>query len=74
MEGHSDANYATDTDNRISIGGHSTTVNGAFTAKKSAGQKCVTLSVTEAELTSAVECAQEMIFQMNILESINLRR
>ena len=73
IEGNSDACYATDTDTRISVGGHSTTVNGVTTAKKSARQRTVSLSITEAELISAVECAQEMVFQMNILESVNLR-
>jgi hypothetical protein len=36
-------------------------------------QKCVTLSVTEAELVSATPCAQDMIFVMRLLESIGLK-
>jgi hypothetical protein len=36
-------------------------------------QGCVTLSVTEAELVSATQCAQDMLFIMRILESIGLK-
>ena len=36
-------------------------------------QKCVTLSVTEAEVMAAVECAQDMLFVANLLESLGLK-
>jgi hypothetical protein len=36
-------------------------------------QKCVTLSVTEAEFVSACETAQDMLFAMRILESMGLK-
>ena len=40
---------------------------------KSAGQKSVALSVTEAELMAAVACAQDMLYTMRILESMGLQ-
>ena len=40
---------------------------------KSAMQKTVALSVTEAELMSGVTCAQDMLYTMRILESLELR-
>ena len=48
-------------------------VNGAPTAWRSATQKHVTLSVTEAEQAAAVSCAQDMIHQKNLLESVGLQ-
>ena len=71
--GNSDACFATDTDSRKRVTGYSVKLNGAPTVKKSIGQKIVTISVTEAELSAAVECAQEMIFHMNLLESVGLK-
>ena len=35
--------------------------------------RLVTLSSTEAELYSIVQCAQEMLFVMNVIESIGLK-
>ena len=39
----------------------------------SATQKYTTLSVTEAEQGAAVTCAQDMIYQKNVLESMGLQ-
>ena len=36
-------------------------------------QTSVTLSVTEAELVSATQCAQDMLFIMRVLESVGLK-
>ena len=36
-------------------------------------QSCVTLSVTEAELVAATECAQDMLFTMRLLELMGLK-
>ena len=36
-------------------------------------QNSVTLSVTEAEAVSAVACAQDMLFAMRVLESVDLK-
>jgi hypothetical protein len=40
---------------------------------KSRMQNFVTLSVTEAESMAAVECAQDMLFTMHVLESMGLK-
>ena len=50
-----------------------TFLNGAVVTAKSKTQKCVTLSVTEAEHVAAVECAQDMLFIMRVLESLGLK-
>jgi hypothetical protein len=36
-------------------------------------QDCVTLTVTEAELMAATQCAQVMLFVMGVLESMDLK-
>ena len=69
----SDANYATDPDNRHSISGWSTFLEGACISKKSKQQDIVTLSVTEAELFAAVACAQDLVFKKHALESMGLK-
>ena len=45
-------------------------VEPALVTQKSRKQKHVTLLVAEAEEGAAVECAQEMLFMMNVVESI----
>jgi len=70
ITGRSDSNYATDPETRQSVTGYTVFLEGAPTATKSRMQDCVTLSVTEAEYVAAAACAQEMIFQYNVLTSI----
>jgi hypothetical protein len=48
-------------------------LNGASTTEKSKIQQSTTLSVTEAELCSGVDCVKDMLFAMRVLESIGLR-
>jgi hypothetical protein len=48
-------------------------MNGAPVAEKSKIQQSTTLSVTEAELCSGVDCVQDMLFAMRVIESIGLR-
>ena len=36
-------------------------------------QNCTTLSVTEAEVVAGVECAQQMLFEKNVIESMGLK-
>jgi len=36
-------------------------------------QNCVTMSVTEAEAVAGVGCAQDMLFAMHVLESLELK-
>ena len=40
---------------------------------KSKMQSCVTLLVTEAELVSTTQCAQDMLYVMRMLESMGLK-
>ena len=49
-----------------------TYLEGAPVSIKSATGKTVALSVTEAEINAAVACAQDMMHQMRLLESIGL--
>ena len=73
IKGRSDSNYASDPDARRSVTGYTVFFEGAPTATKSKMQECVTLSVTEAEYVSAADCAQEMLFQKHLVESIGLQ-
>jgi hypothetical protein len=49
ISGRADSDYAKDIDTRKSVGGSRTFLNGAPVTLRSSMQKCVTLSVTEAE-------------------------
>lgn len=73
ISGRSDSDYAKCSITRKSITGYKVCVNGAPVSIKSKMQQHVTLSVTEAELGAGVECAQDMIFTMRLLESIGLK-
>jgi hypothetical protein len=73
ITGRSDSDYAKDTDTRKSVSGTSTFLNGSPINTRSNTQKSVTLSVTEAELVAATQCAQDMLFNMRILESMGLK-
>jgi len=72
IRGESDANYATDLDNRRSVSGYSVFLNDAPISFKSIQQRVVTLSTTEAELYAIVQCAQEMLFAQHVIESMGL--
>ena len=73
IKGTADASYKPYQDISGSVGGHAVFLQGAPIAEKSKVQQSTTLSVTEAELTSGVECAQDMLFAMRVLESIGLK-
>ena len=72
IRGCSDSDYAKHVEDRKSITGYSTYLNDAPIFNKSKTQKSVTLSVSEAELIAAVECAQTMLFVRQILNSVGL--
>ena len=57
---------------RKSVLGYCTYLNDAAFFNKRKTQNSVTLSVSEAELIAAVECAQTMLFVRQILASIGL--
>jgi hypothetical protein len=48
-------------------------LNGAPVVFKSATQKRVAQSVSEADLYTAFSCAQEMLYTKNVLESMELK-
>jgi hypothetical protein len=73
ITGRSDSDYAKDTDTRRSVSGTSTFLNGSPINTRSNTQKSVTLSVTEAELVAATQCAQDMLFTMRVVESMGLK-
>jgi hypothetical protein len=73
IEGYADASYKPYHDIALSVGGHAVFLQGAPITEKSKVQQSTTLSLTEAELTSGTECAQDMLFGMRLLESIGLK-
>jgi hypothetical protein len=72
ISGRSDSDFLKDADGR-SITGYCTTLCGAVYSKKSKTQTCATLLVTESETVAAVECVQDMLFGMHLLESMGLK-
>jgi hypothetical protein len=73
ISGRSDSDYAKDPETRRSVSGYSTFVCNAPVTMNCKMQGCVTLSVTEAELVSATNCAQDMLFVMRVVESMGLK-
>jgi hypothetical protein len=73
ITGMADASYKPYQDTTQSVGGHAVFLQGAPIVEKSKIQQSTTLSVTEAELSSGVECVQDMMFAMRVLESIGLQ-
>ncbi len=73
IRGRSDSDYSKDTQKRRSVSGYIVYLEDAPTMHRSATQKTVALSSSEAELNAAVLCAQDMIYQKNMLESIGLK-
>ncbi len=73
IEGYSDSDYAKDPLTRRSVSGWSVFLEGVPIAEKSKMQGFVTLSVTEAESGAAVSCAQDMLFALQVLESLELK-
>jgi hypothetical protein len=71
--GRSDLEYATDPITRRSISGGTTFLCGSPIATRSRMQKCVTLSVTEAEFVSGVEVVQDMLFSQRVIVSMGLK-
>jgi len=72
IRGRSDSNYATCPVTRRSVSEYVTYLMDALVTAKSAMQKVVALSVTEAELMSVAQCVQDMLYVMRVLEPIGL--
>jgi len=73
IHGVLDSDFAKDMATRRSVSQYATFLCGALVTTRSGMQMCVTLSVTEAELVSGTQCAQQMLFNMQILESMGLK-
>ena len=73
INGRSDSDYAKDVERRRSVSGYSVFLEGAPVVMASRMQGHVTLSVTEAELAAATQCAQDMLFVMRVMESVGLK-
>jgi hypothetical protein len=73
ITGKSDSEYAADPETRRSVSGGTTSLCGSPIMTRSRMQKCVTLTVTEAEFVSACETVQDMLFAMRVLEPMGLK-
>jgi hypothetical protein len=73
ISGRSDAEYASDPETRRSVSGGTVFLCNTVIFAFSRMQKCVTLSVTEAEFVAAVEVVQNMLFAWRVLSSMGLK-
>lgn len=73
IKGYADASYKPYLDTDKSVGGHAVFLEDAPISEKTNVQQFTTLSVTEAELGSGANCAQDMLFAMRVLESVGLK-
>ena len=73
IHGVSDSDYAKCPVSRRSVSGYSTFLEGTPVTVKSAMQKVVALSVTEAETIAGVQCAQDMMYVKRVLEGMGLQ-
>jgi hypothetical protein len=71
--GYSDSDWAKDPDTRRSVSRWYTFLFDAPISMKSKMMPIVALSVTQAELFAATCCAQDMLFEMRVLEPIGLK-
>lgn len=62
-----DADFATNRDDRISMGGYIFYIDNVAIEWKTFKQKCVSLSTMEAEYVSMTEAARELVWFKNIL-------
>ncbi|GBN42956.1 Retrovirus-related Pol polyprotein from transposon RE2, partial [Araneus ventricosus] len=68
LTAYSDADFASCTDDRISVGGHIVFCGNVPVSWRTAKQKSVTLSSMEAEFLSICETAKELMWLKNVLE------
>ena len=69
----SDSDYAGDADTRRSVSGYILYVRGVPIAWRSKAQRSVTLSSTEAEWVALSEAVKEIIFVLQLLESLEIK-
>lgn len=70
--GYTDANWASDRDDRKSVGGFAIYYGGALVSWKSKAQQCTTLSSTESEYVALSSCINEMEYIYHILQSLEV--
>ena len=68
----SDSDYAGDADTRRSVSGYILYVQGVLIIWRLKAQRSVTLSLTEAEWVALSEAVKEIIFVLQLLESLNI--
>ena len=73
LEVYSDSDYAGDPETRISVTGHILFLLGVPIVWKSKAQKSVTLSSAEAEFVAMSEAVKEILFVVNLLESMGVK-
>ena len=73
IKGIKDSDYAKDPETRRSVNGWTVFLCSAPITMKSKMMPVVALSVTEEELFSGTQCAQDMLFVMRVMESIGLK-
>ena len=73
VHGMADSDYAKCPVTRRSVSGYAAFLEGAAVSVKSAMQRVVALSVTEAELMAGVQCAQDMLYIKRVLEGMGLQ-
>jgi len=72
VSGMSDSEYAAD-ESRYSVNGWSTWLNGAPVTCRSKMMPIIALSVMEAELYAAVQCAMDMMYIWRVMTSMGLK-
>ena len=72
VRGKSDSEYAKD-ESRKSVNGWAVWLNDAPVSYRSKMMPIIALSVTEAELFAATQCAMDMLFAMRVLNGIGLK-
>jgi hypothetical protein len=73
IEACADSNYASNVNDRRSVTGGDITVNEAPVSMRSASQRFMCLSVTEAETAAGVTITQDMLYVFLIITSLGLK-
>lgn len=72
IRGYSDANYATNRDDRVSLGGLIIYIDNVPITWRTCKQKSVSLSTMEAEFIALAEASKEMVWVKNIINDQRL--
>ena len=69
----SDSDWGADKDNRLSVSGLALFVNNVLVAWRSKQQKCAALSSSEAEFVAVSEAVKEVLFVLQVLNSVGIQ-